>query len=254
MSLSELYSEVELTRAQKRSELIAATMRKEIVQALVDGKLREGDPVLPEKAVIDRFAAARSTVREAMRILEGHGLVKYRCARQGGAFVRVPRTDVVARDVSTLMELRGTSVEEIWELRALLETAAVRKLALHQHEGAVARLRQVILDADRDAADSDAVGRHVLEFLDVMISEIDNTAMQITLATVRDILEMEQRVTTAAPVEQPGTSRPGTDWPCEPCKTSSTSSNKAPPTPPRPSGASTSTPSAGSMPSGQPLP
>src|SRR5579871_6487653 len=79
------------TRARKRSALIAEALRKDIIEGLASGQMQEGDPLPTEKELGDRFEVARPTLREAMRLLEGYGIVEFRVGKGGGAYVRRPQ-------------------------------------------------------------------------------------------------------------------------------------------------------------------
>jgi GntR family transcriptional repressor for pyruvate dehydrogenase complex len=62
---------------QSRSRQIAEKIRG----AIQDGTLREGDKLPPERDLCVQFGVSRTSLREAMRILETYGLVE---TRQGG--------------------------------------------------------------------------------------------------------------------------------------------------------------------------
>ena len=51
----------------KMAEIVAADLRGQIIE----GQLREGDPLPPEDQLMEDAGVARTTVREALRILEG---------------------------------------------------------------------------------------------------------------------------------------------------------------------------------------
>ena len=63
----------------KAGELVADELRRRIVA----GDIQPGDQLLPEGQLADEFQVARTSVREALRILESEGLVRTAAWRRG---------------------------------------------------------------------------------------------------------------------------------------------------------------------------
>ncbi len=91
-------------------------------RAIVDGRLRPGQRVLQED-VAEGLGVSVAPVREALRVLEQEGQLTYRPRR--GYFVT---------------ELRVADVEEIYELRRVLEERAVREVLPQLDAAAIKRL------------------------------------------------------------------------------------------------------------------
>ncbi|MDN4615950.1 FCD domain-containing protein [Leifsonia sp. F6_8S_P_1B] len=98
---------------------------------LVDGRLRPGDHLPAERALAAELGVARSSVREAIRVLEAMGLVRTQTGSgpSSGAII-------VARPVGgmqALMRLQvaasGFPVADVVRTRLLLETAVAADLA-----------------------------------------------------------------------------------------------------------------------------
>ncbi len=77
-------------RAEKVPELVARTILREIVQQ----GLSAGDRLPPEATMLAHFGVGRGSLREGLRILEIHGLIKIKPGPQGGPVVtsRPPTT------------------------------------------------------------------------------------------------------------------------------------------------------------------
>lgn len=102
----------------------------EIREQLLDGRLAPGESIRPD-ALGDELGVSAVPVREALRILEGEGHVHYRPHR---GYV------VAALDVSDLVE--------IYRIRELLETEAVRRAIPGLRGETVARLREIVHEMD----------------------------------------------------------------------------------------------------------
>lgn len=96
----------------KASDVLANDLRELILR----GEFPCGTALPPERELVIQTRMSRTTVREALRILEVQGLVTIKTGRSGGAFVQQPDGEAVASSVSLL--IRGQQLR----LAALLET------------------------------------------------------------------------------------------------------------------------------------
>src|ERR1700710_2889310 len=76
----------------KASDVLANELRERILH----GDYPEGTALPPERELVVQTSMSRTTVREALRILEVQGLVQIRTGRSGGAFVQKPGEESVA--------------------------------------------------------------------------------------------------------------------------------------------------------------
>jgi DNA-binding FadR family transcriptional regulator len=72
---------------------------------------------------------SRSTVREALRLLEGRNLVEIRRGVKGGVFVTEPDARAVASALESLVRFRGAGVRELAEFRPDFEAENARLAA-----------------------------------------------------------------------------------------------------------------------------
>jgi DNA-binding FadR family transcriptional regulator len=134
----------------KTAELVSANIRNRIVR----GELHEGDALPPEPALMKQFGVSRPTLREAFRILESERLIEVRRGARGGARVRKPDDDVVARYAGLLLQYRGTTISDVFDARARLEAPAARMLASRRaRKEIVDRLAETNAEHGRDLLD-----------------------------------------------------------------------------------------------------
>jgi GntR family transcriptional repressor for pyruvate dehydrogenase complex len=96
----------------KASDVLANELRERILT----GDIAEGMRLPAERDLVDQTRMSRTTVREALRILEVQGLIRIKTGRTGGAFVQQPGEEAMASTVNLL--IRGRQIR----LAALLET------------------------------------------------------------------------------------------------------------------------------------
>ena len=105
--------------------------------SIVTGELRPGEQVRQE-ALATRYGVSRVPLREALKILEGEGLVAYRPRR--GYFVT---------------ELSLADLLEVYRIRELLETEAVRVALPRLTDADLAELADAVADCERAGREAD---------------------------------------------------------------------------------------------------
>lgn len=98
------------------------------------GELAEGEPLPNETELMDHFEVSRPTLREALRILETESLISVKRGARGGARVALPDASVTARHAALVLRLQGTTLEDVFVARLIIEPAAVALLAERARE------------------------------------------------------------------------------------------------------------------------
>jgi GntR family transcriptional regulator, transcriptional repressor for pyruvate dehydrogenase complex len=135
------------------SEQIAASIQ----QRISDEGLGAGDRLGTEEQLAREYAVSRPTLREALRILSSARLVRPVSGPKGGIFVTHTPEQSVGRSISDsialLLDLRGTSIEELLEARAMLEVPLARFAATRADDDARLEMRHAIegMEAAREA-------------------------------------------------------------------------------------------------------
>jgi DNA-binding FadR family transcriptional regulator len=131
-----------ILRAPKTAELIAGHLRRQIVR----GELKPGETLPSEMLLMEQFGVSRPTLREAFRILETESLIGVRRGARGGAQVLEPDPMVAARHVGLLLQLQGTTLQDVYEARMVSEPVCARMLAQVRTDQDLANLRSVVDD------------------------------------------------------------------------------------------------------------
>lgn len=136
----------------KKADLVARTLRRQIV----DGELAAGDALPSEDILMAQVGAARTTVREALRILESEGLVIIRRGAGGGARIRTPDVPTVARYIGLFLQSQGTTLADVHAARIMLEAPAAGLLAKAEERGPIVAALRDALDAEAEVLDRPA--------------------------------------------------------------------------------------------------
>jgi GntR family transcriptional regulator, transcriptional repressor for pyruvate dehydrogenase complex len=100
-----------------RFEEIAA----HIETMMTSGSLSPGDRLPSERRLAAQLRVSRSSIREAIRILDQKGLVEIRRGRTGGAFLRPPSPQSLTSDMALLLRFDRLTLDQISEFRVAIE-------------------------------------------------------------------------------------------------------------------------------------
>ena len=96
------------------------------------------------------FGVSRATVREALRSLAAHNLIRTAKGAGGGSYVTLPSvngvSDFVHSSLSLMADAEDVTLEELLEARELLEVPAARLAAERRSEEELERLLAAIPD------------------------------------------------------------------------------------------------------------
>jgi DNA-binding FadR family transcriptional regulator len=114
------------TRGSKVYEDVARELRSLILQ----GELAPGERLPREADMAEQFGVSRATIREALRLCAGQDLIETAEGSSGGSFVARPSSgrisDSLRSGLDLLMEAEEISLDELLEMRLLLEVPAAR--------------------------------------------------------------------------------------------------------------------------------
>jgi len=167
---------------QKVSHLLAGDLRRQILT----GQLAADQQLPPEAELTSRLQISRETLREALRILESQQLIEIRRGRGGGAVVRRPGLEAVARYVALLLQLRRTTLAHLEEVRSVVEPPAAELLASHAGFDDLEAL-VALHDAERAARTPLAFVTAMSAFDQAVIELSGNRTLAVIAGVFRDI-------------------------------------------------------------------
>jgi DNA-binding FadR family transcriptional regulator len=138
----------------KASDVLAAKLR----ELILSSELAEGTPLPTERELVAQSGLSRTSVREALRVLETEGLVLTKAGRNGGSQVRRPGRESISRSFELFVRSHGVRFEALLEAREAIEPAAARLAAIHRTDDDLAEMTRLHGLLDRV---SDDVAEHV---------------------------------------------------------------------------------------------
>jgi len=107
-----------------------------------DGRLNPGDKLPPERELAEAFGVSRTSVRDAIRVLEMQGMVE---PRQGdGTVVRDLSPDSLVSPLASVLARNGRLLTELLDVRKILEPPLAARAAAHASEEDVNKLRAIL--------------------------------------------------------------------------------------------------------------
>jgi DNA-binding FadR family transcriptional regulator len=124
-------------RKPKMAEIVAHNIARDISTR----KLRPGARLPSETAALSRFSVSRSSLREALRLLELLGVIGIRTGAGGGPVVGQVTSADFGTTTTFYYHLIGVTIRELLEARWILEPALVRLTADRPDPAARGQLR-----------------------------------------------------------------------------------------------------------------
>ena len=160
---------------------------EQIEARIASGELRPGQRLPSERELVTQFGASRSTVREALRVLEAGGLLRSRPGDPLGPEIIAPDAIHLERQLSRLATTSRMTLVELVGSRMILDAAATRLAARLRTEAEVAEMAAAV-EAMQAALDDGPVAfsEADLAFHEAVARASHNRLLQVCSAAVRD--------------------------------------------------------------------
>lgn len=150
-------------RAAKQNRIFQDVV-EQIQEAIIGGQLKVGERLPAERELKAMLQTSRSTLREALRVLEQKGLIEIKLGMGGGAVVKAVSSDLVAESLDLMIRSQRVSLRHIAEFRERVEGDVV-VLATQRMSATDRKMLRKLLDEARVCVERGAEG--VSDFLTV---------------------------------------------------------------------------------------
>jgi DNA-binding FadR family transcriptional regulator len=161
-------------------EVLAFGIRDKITA----GDLQPGERMPSELALASQYSVSRSTVREALRLLEESGLLE----RPSPKIMRVKAADtsLSSREFTRAMVFGDVTFSELMDALFVLEPALARLAAEHPDEAIIAELNQNLLEQAKHVDDYPTWWRLDQQFHQGIATMSRNRALTTARASIMD--------------------------------------------------------------------
>jgi GntR family transcriptional regulator, transcriptional repressor for pyruvate dehydrogenase complex len=180
---------IRATNAALRSLKTSESVARDIVDDIVVRRLREGDNLPPEAAMLQQYGVSRETLREGLRLLEVQGLISIRRGPGGGPIVGAIDPANLGRVSTLYYHLVGATYAELFEAWVVSDRIIAELAAGNPDRQLVRAAMEPYLElhGPDDEALEGFVVRHV-EFHTVVGSLARNKVLQLSLMAIGQVV------------------------------------------------------------------
>jgi GntR family transcriptional regulator, transcriptional repressor for pyruvate dehydrogenase complex len=122
---------------------VYAEVASQIYRLIEDGRLKPNDRLPPERDLAEMFGVSRTSVRDAIRVLEMQGLVEPRHGE--GTVVRQVPIDAIVRPLADALAASKDLTADLFDMRKMLEPPLARAAAMRATAEDLSALREILV-------------------------------------------------------------------------------------------------------------
>jgi GntR family transcriptional repressor for pyruvate dehydrogenase complex len=169
-------------RQPRVAELVASKLRDDILS----GRLKEGDVLPSQDALLAEFGVSPPALREAVHLLETDGLISVRRGNVGGALVHHPTAERTAHMISMVLQTRAATPVDVSAALMHLEPVCAGMCAARED-----RMTDVVpylqAEIDIQTEQFDDLSRYVpnaRRFHETLVSRCGNESMILLIGSL----------------------------------------------------------------------
>ena len=162
---------------------------EQVEEALARGDLAPGQRLPSERELVAQFAVSRSTVREALRVLESNGVVRSRPGDPNGPEILPFSHSALRKQMVRLARVDELTLSELIGFRMIMDGAAIQVASRLRTPEQLAEMEETLI-AMREAIEVDfaAFSEADLAFHDVIAQISRNSLIQTCNEVVRGVV------------------------------------------------------------------
>lgn len=162
------------------------TIVGEIEQLIVNGQLKPGDTLPPERELGERFGVSRTAVREAIKVLTEKQLLIVQPGR--GATVAHPSLGVITDSLTLLLKLEKATPSQLTEVRLGLEPEMAALAALRASDEQAAQLEAIAHQELLVAGEPEQAIPLDIAFHNAICDAAQNAVAKAMLLSIQDLM------------------------------------------------------------------
>jgi DNA-binding FadR family transcriptional regulator len=136
--------------AMSAGSKLAESVARQLFEEIAASGWTVGQPLGSEPELMERFDVSRAVLREAVRVLEHHGIARMRRGPGGGLFVAEPGVDATVQALAIQLDRRGVRPIDVFEVRGIIEMTVLNRVIDRLDDPVIAEL-EAVLEAERTA-------------------------------------------------------------------------------------------------------
>nr|WP_314262980.1 pyruvate dehydrogenase complex transcriptional repressor PdhR [uncultured Moellerella sp.] len=182
-----------MTYSKIRQPKLSDVIEQRLEHLILEGTLRPGEKLLPERELAKQFDVSRPSLREAVQKLEAKGLLLRR--QGGGTFVQNNLWQSFSDPLVELLAEHPESQFDLLETRHALEGIAAYYAALRGTDEDLERIRKsyFLIEEAKNSGDLDAESNAVLQYQLIVTEAAHNVVLLHLLRSMEQMLEQNIR-------------------------------------------------------------
>ncbi|WP_346353257.1 FadR/GntR family transcriptional regulator [Azotosporobacter soli] len=173
------------------SDALYVQIVSRIQQLMREGHLKEGDKLPSERELAEMFSVSRVPVREALKVLEFLGAIRY--VRGEGAFVKKIEMKRILHTLDFMMTNPADQLVNLFEAREAFEIQAVRLAAERRTAEDIEAMQQLLLEMEVLIASGKPVCDVSVKFHTAVIAAAHNEVINEVNEFLSDLLSYSRQ-------------------------------------------------------------
>jgi GntR family transcriptional repressor for pyruvate dehydrogenase complex len=159
---------------------------EELQRLIIEGHLETGMRLPPERELAAQIGVSRTVVREAVQILTTKGLLE--TTHGVGTIVRDVTLDNISESLNWLLRTNGVSLDDLHQVRSILEVENIRQAVLLATDEDVADLRRILDEMRTATTNAELFALKDAEFHAALARISQNPLLMILLDSISDLI------------------------------------------------------------------
>jgi GntR family transcriptional repressor for pyruvate dehydrogenase complex len=174
-------------RALPGKEDVTATLIGVFKRLISEGSLAPGHRLPSERELAEMFGVSRSSLRQALKVLEIMGVISQRVG--DGTYLNTAAPSILAEPMEFLILLDGLSFHELMEARLIVEPELAARAAARATPEDVAELREALAEMEDNQEDHARFTEYDLLFHKTIFRVAGNRVCTLMFTVVHQSLE-----------------------------------------------------------------
>lgn len=165
---------MKLTAVDLSHNRVSDRIKDNLKKTILRGEFKPGDKLPREDQIAESFKVSKVSVREALRDLEGEGIIEKRRGALGGNFVAQPRPNKIDDLMANLYHFGTITEEDFFEMEALLQQVLIPLVAKRRTEEDLEKMLKNIEEREIGLKNGKLSVGKILEFYRIIADSCKN--------------------------------------------------------------------------------